>query len=395
MALGWDSRRNVVCHAISRESGTASDGSTSLPQKSQIGYDPAPFSRENHIFQGDKFVPLCGLLQGAFVVSSLFQLALLPALGACGSGALRYSIVPLFAVLAGAGCAHQQSTVTARSETAERLSAEARQAKVRGDEQSAEHLLAEAVERNPSDCETRLELSEMLLAHGSSEAAASHLQKLVDQNPDDPRSYVGLAEAMYMQRNLAEADRLVAKALELDPHQTRSLLLRGKIEQARGADKQALEDYYQLYACEPDHIEVTMLIAGLHLRHGDASLAAPLLRSIVENPEQETRLRASAQWMLGRCYAHDGRWSDAAQALAGGISSRRGTSDDWLELANACWRSGETQQARSAVDQALRRAPDNPQAQALLAALDDDTRAAQLPDESRVSRTDYSDDEND
>src|SRR5579872_1147308 len=138
-----------------------------------------------------------------------------------------------------------------------------------------------------------------------------------------------------------------------------------------------------------------MRVAGLHLRHGDASLAAPLLRSIAENPEQESRLRASAQWLLGRCYSQEGRWSDAAQALAAGISGRTGTSDEWLELADACWRAGDTQQAQAAVERALRQSPDNPQARALLAALDEDSRAAQLPDESRVSRTDFSDDEND
>jgi lipopolysaccharide biosynthesis regulator YciM len=285
--------------------------------------------------------------------------------------------------------------VTARSETAERLSAEARQAKVRGDSQSAEHLLTEAVERNPSDCETRLELSEMLLAHGSSEAAIVHLQKLVEQNPDDPRSYVGLAEGMFMQRNLPEADRLVAKALELDPRQTRGLLLRGKIEQTRGSDQRALDAYYEVLAGEPDHIEATMLVARLHLRHGDGRLAAPLLRSVVESPEQEAPLRGHANWLLGRCYAQDGRWSDAARALAGGVSSRKGTTEDWLELADACWRGGEPQQAHAAVEQALRRAPTNPQAMALLAALDNEARAAHSPAESVVSPTDYSGDEHD
>jgi predicted Zn-dependent protease len=281
--------------------------------------------------------------------------------------------------------------VTARSETAERLSAEARQAKIRGDAQSAEILLTEAVERNPSDCETRLELSELLLAHGSTQAAVVHLQKLIDQNPDDPRSFVGLAEAMLMQRNLPEAERLVAKALELDPRQTRGLLLRGKIEQSRGDDRRALSDYHELLANEPDHIEATMLVAGLHLRHGDGRVAAPLLRSIAENAEQDPQLRASAQWMLGRCYAQDSRWSDAAQALAAGMPSRPGTPDDWLELADACWRAGDLQKAHVAVEQALKRAPRDTRALALLANLDKESGTAELRAGSVVAPTDFSD----
>jgi predicted Zn-dependent protease len=325
------------------------------------------------------------------VVSSLLRLLSVVVGSACASRGLRYLCVALLGCLSGAGCARQQSTVTSRSETAERLSAEARQAKVRGDSQSAEHLLTEAVDRNPGDCETRLELSEMLLSDGNTEAAIVHLQKLVDQNPDDPRSFVGLAEAMYKQRNLAEAERLVGTALELDPRQTRGLLLRGKIAQSRGNDERALDDYYELLANEPDHVEATMLIARLHLRHGNGRIAAQMLRSIVENPELEPQLRGSAQWLLGRCYSQDGRWSDAAHALASGISSRRGTPDDWLELADACWRGGEPQQAHAAVEQALRRAPTNSQAQALLAALDNDARSTRLPIESVVSPTDFSD----
>ena len=329
------------------------------------------------------------------MVCSLFRLLSILIRSVCGSRGLRCALVALVGGLSGAGCARQQSTVTARSETAERLSAEARQAKVRGDSQSAEHLLTEAVERNPSDCETRLELSEMLLADGNTQAAIVHLQKLVDQNPDDPRSYLGLAEAMYKQRNLAEADRLVGNALDLDPRETRGLLLRGKIEQSRGNDERALDDYYELLAFEPDHIQATMLVARIHLRHGEGRLAAPKLRTIVESRELEPHLRGSAQWLLGRCYSQDGRWPDAAQALAAGITSRRGTCDEWLELADACWRGGEPQQARAAVDQALQRAPANPRAQALLAALDDDARARQPSGEPIVSPAEFSDQEND
>ena len=329
------------------------------------------------------------------MVPSLFRLLAMLFRSARGLRGVQYSVIALFGSLLGAGCAHQQPTVTARSQTAERLSAEARQAKVRGDSQSAEHLLTEAVDRNPGDCETRLELSEMLLAHGNSEAAIVHLQKLVDQNPDDPRSYVGLAEAMYMRRNLTDADRLVAQALELDPRQTRGLLLRGKIEQARGNDDRALRDFHELLGCEPDHVEATMLVARLYLRHGDGRAAAPLLREIVDSPEQDARLRASAQWLLGRCYAQDGRWSDAALALAAGISSRRGTTNDWLELADACSRGGDSRQAHAAVEQALRRAPTDTRARALLAKLDNDRQATDLHSRSVVSPTDFTDEEHD
>jgi len=256
-----------------------------------------------------------------------------------------------------------------RSETSERLCEEARRAKDRGDTQTAETLLASAVERNPADTETRLELSEMLLSHGSAENAAEHYKVLVDQLPDDPRCFVGLAEAMYLERRLGEAAELVERGLELDPRHPRGLLLRGKIEQAQGDDGRAVQDYYRVLDAEPEHAEAKLLVAGLQLKQGNAKLAAPLLRSIIDDTDAVNPYRERAYWLLGECYAHDARWSDAARALAAGISSRPGRALDWNELAEACWRSGDLRRAGFAVEQALAADPTNRQALALHAAI--------------------------
>lgn len=259
--------------------------------------------------------------------------------------------------------------MTSRSATAERLSEQARQARDRGDAHSAEHLLTAAVERNPNDCETRLELSEMLIERGSTAAAAAHLKNLIGQNPDDPRGYVGLAEVLYHEQKLNDADVVLDRALELDPRQARGLLLRGRIEQARRHDERAIEYYYQVLAVDPDVVEARTLIAELHLAHGQAELAAPLLRSIADNASLGNDRRARAQWLLGRCYARDGRWTEAAASYVAGISSQRGTQQDWCELADACWHAGETRAARTAVNEALRVAPSDPRALALYSAL--------------------------
>lgn len=293
--------------------------------------------------------------------------------GMC-SAAFRCFALAAFLLLV--GCTGHRPAAAGRSETAERLCEQARQARDRGDTQSAEYLLSAAVEHNPGDGETRLELSELLLAHGNSQAAASHLKKLVDQYPDDPRGYVGLAEAKFSQQDLSEADGLLEKALDLDPRQARALLLRGKIEHARRNDERALEDYYQVLALEADHNDAKMLIAEIHLEQGNANLAAPLLRSVIEDAEPANPQRASAQWLLGKCYSREERWSDAARALGAGMASRRGTAHEWYELADACWRSGDSRGADTAVGFALRLAPSDPQSLALRDAINDQARTA-------------------
>jgi tetratricopeptide (TPR) repeat protein len=244
---------------------------------------------------------------------------------------------------------------------------------------SAEYLLAAAVEKNPGDSETRLELSQMLLENGRVESAAEHFERLLEQTPGDPRGYIGLAEALYLKHSLSEADELLDRALEIDPRQTRGLLLRGKIEQARRHDERALEDYYQVLAFDPDQVEAKMLIAQLHLQRGDAKLAAPLVRSIIEGAEPGNRQWAGAQWLLGECYAHEGRWPDAARALEAGIAGRQGSARDWFLLADASWRAGDGRKAEVAVTQALRLAPDDAHALALRSAIERQARAGGLP----------------
>jgi Tfp pilus assembly protein PilF len=277
----------------------------------------------------------------------------------------------LATLLATIGCTTHRPSTAGRSELAERLTEEARQARDRGDSRSAEYLLTSAVDHNPGDCETRLELAELLLAHGSYEAAELHLNRFIDQCPDDPRGYAGLAEIMFLRKRLREADELVEKTLELDPRQTRGLVLRGQIEHARHDDDRALEDLYYVLSLEADHNEAKLLIAEIHLQQGNAKLAAPLLRSVIDEAEPANSQRPAAEWLLGKCYACEERWSDAARELQAGMASRRGTAQDWTELAEAYWRSGDAVGAEMAVDKALRAAPTDPQALTLRAVLDD------------------------
>jgi tetratricopeptide (TPR) repeat protein len=280
--------------------------------------------------------------------------------------------------------------MASRSEKAERLSVEARQARERGDLKSAETLLTAAVERNPNDYETRLELSELLVLHRNAGAAENHLQILLEKNSEDPRVYAGLAEVRYLQHNLNEADALVAQALDFDPRLARGLLLKARIEQARGNANSALDDLYQILDTEGDHSEARLLAARLHLQQGDSRLAAAELRGLIENPNLDPEPRAKAQWLLGRCYSQDERWSEAAAALTAGISSRNGSPRDWCLLADVCRRAQDLASAQHAIENALRLSPNDSQAIAMRAAIADDSRSAKTP---AIAKTTYLDDD--
>ncbi|MBS0261213.1 MAG: tetratricopeptide repeat protein [Planctomycetes bacterium] len=277
------------------------------------------------------------------------------------------------------GCAHRQAIQAARSENAEKLSLDARRARERGDLLSAETLLTAAVERNPTDDDIRLELAELLLVNRKPQTAERHLQLLLDRLPDDSRVYAALAEVRFQQQRLQEANVLVAEALDLDPRLIRGLMLRARIAQSHGEIQHALDDLYQVLDIDPNDLEARLLVARLHIRQGDVRLAAAELRSLIENPNLDTALKNKANWLLGRCYAEDERWAEAAEALSSGIASRQIKPRDWCLVAEARRRAGDRDGAEQALTNALHIAPDDPDAMALQAVLKEEQARVKAP----------------
>lgn len=245
------------------------------------------------------------------------------------------------ACLLHSGCAASRNLWNARTDESQRLVQQAHQAEDRGDDKAAEVLLVEAVKQNPSNCETRLELSELLVQQGSMHAAEEHLQQLVEENPDDPRGHVRLAQVRFHQRRYADAKRALDAALEIDPMHTQGLLLRGKLEELRGRDDWALEAYHRAMLSENEQVEAELRIAAIHLKRRQPQQAAPLLRSVLESSQACPLEKSNATWMLGTAYAQESRWSDAVAALEAGIPTRRMTQEDWQKVAYARSRCGE------------------------------------------------------
>lgn len=239
------------------------------------------------------------------------------------------------------GCASSRPSAATKHDESQRLVKQAHQAEDRGDQKAAEILLTEAVSHSPGNCEMRLELSELLVQHGSMEAAADHLAKLVAQNPDDPRGYVRLAQVRYQQNQYAEASKLLDRALEMDPQHTQGLLLHGKLEELQRRDESALEAYHRAMMCESEQVEAELRIAAIHLRRGNSQQAAPMLRSVLESSRACSEQKADASWMLGNAYAREDRWIDAASALNASLRNRKMSTQDWQQVAYARFRAGD------------------------------------------------------
>lgn len=303
-------------------------------------------------------------------------------------GALRCCCAGLAVSVVVTGCSVDKFVRRHRDESCEQLAERARDAAHRGDAASAESLLTAAVNRNPRDCEVRLELSEMLMEHGSLVAATEHLQRLVEQKPDDPQSNLRLARTLCLQDDYVGAVPLVDHVLDLDPENAEAWLLRAKIDNRGGHDGDSLAACYRVLAAAPEDTEARLLASEIHLRQDNSQQASPLLRSLLDSASCCPLQRAEAAWLLGGCYAQEGRWNDAAESLSAAATTRTMTAADWYQLGYARYRAHDLDSSRQAVESALSLAPDDPESLALLRLLDVTavrTAAATL-DQSTASR---------
>lgn len=271
-----------------------------------------------------------------------------------------------------AGCARGRPVWGRSHETAARLTEQARQAEGRGDSKSAEILLAEAVRTDPRDCDARIQLSELLLEHGSLDAAEIHLKQVVSQTPGDPRGFVRLAETLFLKGEYAAAEQALARALEMEPRHLNGLLLRGRLAEMQQRNDLAIEAYYEVLAVDPNHVAARMRIASIHFRENRLEQSAPLLREIMGAVDATETQQTHAAWMLGMVYSRKERWHDAAETLEFALRGRNcqtAQAADWYQLAFAHYKAGNPNGAREANVRALQLAPQHSGAQELQMAL--------------------------
>jgi tetratricopeptide (TPR) repeat protein len=237
---------------------------------------------------------------------------------------------------------------------AQRLADQATVAQEQGDDERAELLLEQAVRANPDNSELHQALAAMRMQKGDADSAIEHLRLSVNADGDDPRAHFHLAEVLFHQGRYDESQEALEHALQLDANYAEALMLKGTLAERRGQSEAALSAYYQLLAESPDNVEARLRIAGIHLRSDKPENAAHVLRSICQCSEASHQQKCDAQWQLGLAYARQERWPEAAEALAASIERReRTTADEWYELAQARFRTGDVARARQAADRAL------------------------------------------
>ena len=104
----------------------------------------------------------------------------------------------------------------------------------------------------PGNDDAHRVLGDILLRHGRSEEALGELKKAVDLRPDYPENQRILGRAYYDLGRYADAVRFFSRLTQLQPDNTRGYQMLGAAYQASGDNARALENYERANAIRPD-----------------------------------------------------------------------------------------------------------------------------------------------
>lgn len=222
----------------------------------------------------------------------------------------------------------------------------------RGDWETAEQLLGEAVSGCPADPDARLHYARTLWHRGQVDQALAHLQAALELVPDDTELLLVAAE-MYLALGQPEpALPLVERALDLSNRSPQAWRLRGRAYEARQEYERALADMQRSLMYEPDDQQTLRTIANLYRQLGrteQALVNLQYLRDLAPSGEES----AQVLYELGMTYADLDRAHEAAENFE--LAAHRGGPHPELlyRLAAARWASGDARQAQAAAQQAL------------------------------------------
>ena len=195
---------------------------------------------------------------------------------------------------------------------ADRLYVEAMLAVFRGDHETAETKLRQAVAEAPDDKFLRVQLQDILWTLGRREEATAVLEEVVRLDPLYATGFNRLAYRRALAGDFAAADSLVRRYMELEPEEANPWDSWGEILELQGDHERARAAYREALRRRPDFIAREHLVRS-YLREDRPADARRELReldvdSLPHVPAQTTRLIA-ATWL------YEGEMERALEAL--------------------------------------------------------------------------------
>jgi len=239
-----------------------------------------------------------------------------------------------------------------------------------GDYQASCNHLQQAVALNPDHYESRRHLGSVLAQLKNNHGAREQLEKAIALGSHDPQVRFELASVL---RALGE-DEQAREQLKLyqQEAQAKSDLTQAAAKAAFADQKlaagnvnEAVDLYREALAAAPQEAILAYKLAMALDKAGDTTSE----RTALEQTIQIDPNMAEAQNQLGYLASRAGETASAEEHFRLAVHASPGFVKAWVNLGATLYLESKIPEAKTAVERALQVAPDNPQAQKLLSAL--------------------------
>lgn len=251
--------------------------------------------------------------------------------------------------------AHVAKAIAQAPDAAEPLVVRARLHLIRNRAKAALADLRAAVAHDPEHAQARDVLATMLLDAGQERAAIEHLNVLIDRYPRHARYMVRLGTALLRTGSAQRALGWADLALGNDPENMDALTLRVRALIRTGAHAEAAKARPTIFQGAAA-VERRILIAREWIRAGEGGRAESEFAAATGAHPRDPRVwRAYADW-----YLHQGRFGRASTLLRKGIEAAPDNAGLHADLATVLEKGDRREDARKALAEAARLAPDDP-----------------------------------
>jgi tetratricopeptide (TPR) repeat protein len=181
----------------------------------------------------------------------------------------------------------------------------------------AEETLHNAVQVNPRDPDTRLDLAQFFTQTGRPEQARPLLEQLADEMPSDVRMYDSIIRVQTLQKDFAAARTSAKKFQELRPDLSLAYYLGGIVEEADGKIDAAIREFEAALKIQPNASDPLVALVRIELtrKQPDRALAR-VDQAIVANSEN-----AVAHNIRGELFIARGKPSEAVANFEAAIAA--------------------------------------------------------------------------
>jgi tetratricopeptide (TPR) repeat protein len=221
-----------------------------------------------------------------------------------------------------------------------------------GNWDQAEQLLAESLDKSPSDAASRRYLAEALWHRGAYDEAMKQIDLAVDADPSDAALALRAAEMRLTTEKFDDAIARANEAIRRDPSAAAAWALRGRAQLQLNHTELALADFHRALEFQPQDRQLLLDVTGVYEKIGQPTRKLTTLRQLIATYPPGQAPQQLLVWE-GTTLIELGRQNQAVESLLAANRVAQPSPDVYYHLAQAYAAAGDLPTATNSAQQAL------------------------------------------